>query len=76
MKQQALDVETEIEISKAIHTLRRVTTVIMVAHSLSRVRAANIVVYMDNGDAVANCTFEEVRGSVPDFDRQAKIVGL
>jgi len=72
----ALDGETEIEISEAIHALRGVTTVIMIAHRLSTVRKADIVVYMDNGNVIATGTFKEVRDLVPDFDRQAKLMGL
>jgi ABC-type multidrug transport system fused ATPase/permease subunit len=72
----ALDGETEIEISEAIRALRGVTTVIMIAHRLSTVREADIVVYMDNGNVIATGTFEEVRDLVPDFDRQAKLMGL
>jgi ABC-type multidrug transport system fused ATPase/permease subunit len=72
----ALDGETEKEISEAIQALRGVTTVIMIAHRLSTVREADIVVYMDNGTVIAIGTFEEVRESVPDFDLQAKLMGL
>jgi hypothetical protein len=31
---------------------------------------------MDKGRVVAQGTFEEVRESVPDFDRQANLMGL
>ena len=72
----ALDGETEVEISEAIHALRGATTVIMIAHRLSTVRDADIVVYMDNGSVIATGTFDQVRESVPDFDRQAKLMGL
>jgi ABC-type multidrug transport system fused ATPase/permease subunit len=72
----ALDGETEIEISEAIQALRGATTVIMIAHRLSTVREADIVVYMDNGNVIATGTFDEVRELVPDFDRQAKLMGL
>jgi ABC-type multidrug transport system fused ATPase/permease subunit len=72
----ALDGETEIEISEAIQALRGATTVIMIAHRLSTVREADIVVYMDNGNVIATGTFDEVRELVPDFDHQAKLMGL
>jgi ATP-binding cassette subfamily C protein len=48
----------------------------MIAHRLSTVREADIVVYMDNGNVIATGTFKEVRDLVPDFDRQAKLMGL
>jgi hypothetical protein len=31
---------------------------------------------MDQGEIVARGTFEEVRNEVPDFDHQAKLMGL
>lgn len=72
----ALDGETEASISSAIHALRGSTTVVMIAHRLSTVRNADIVVYLAGGKAIASGTFEEVRVAVPDFDRQAKLMGL
>lgn len=72
----SLDAATEASISAAIHALRGSTTVVMIAHRLSTVRNADIVVYMSEGKVIATGTFEEVRRAVPDFDRQAKLMGL
>ena len=72
----ALDGETEASISDAIQALRGSTTVVIIAHRLSTVRNADRVVYLSNGRALATGTFEEVRNAVPDFDHQAKIMGL
>jgi len=72
----SLDGETEASISEAIHALRGSTTVVMIAHRLSTVRNADIVVYLSEGKILATGTFEEVRDVVPDFDRQAKLMGL
>jgi ABC-type multidrug transport system fused ATPase/permease subunit len=72
----SLDGETEASISAAIHAMRGSTTVVMIAHRLSTVRNADIVVYMAEGKVIATGTFEEVRRYVPDFDRQAKLMGL
>ncbi len=72
----ALDGETEANISEAILNLRGSTTVVMIAHRLSTVRDADMVVYMAEGSIVSTGTFEEVRRSVPDFDRQARLMGL
>ena len=72
----SLDGETEASISDAIHALRVSTTVVIIAHRLSTVRNADKVVYLSNGRAIATGTFEEVRKAVPDFDHQAKIMGL
>jgi ABC-type multidrug transport system fused ATPase/permease subunit len=72
----SLDGETEASISEAIHALRGLTTVVIIAHRLSTVRNVDKVVYLSNGKALATGTFEEVRKVVPDFDFQAKIMGL
>ena len=72
----SLDGETEANISDAIHALRGSTTVVIIAHRLSTVRNADRVVYLSNGKVLATGTFDEVRKAVPDFDHQAKIMGL
>ena len=72
----SLDGETEASISEAIHSLRGSTTVVIIAHRLSTVRNADKVVYLSKGKVLATGTFEEVRQAVPDFDQQAKIMGL
>ena len=43
---------------------------------LATVRNADLVVYLDQGQALAQGTFDEVRAAVPDFDRQAQLLGL
>lgn len=72
----SLDGETEAAIAASIHALRGTTTVVMIAHRLSTVRNVDIVVYMAEGKVVAKGTFSEVRNFLPDFDRQAKLMGL
>ena len=72
----SLDGETEASISEAIHALRGATTIVIIAHRLSTVRNADTVVYLSKGKVLATGTFDEVRKAVPDFDHQAKIMGL
>lgn len=72
----SLDGETEASITKSIHNLRGTATVVMIAHRLSTVRDADVVVYMAEGKIITTGTFDEVRSTVPDFDRQAKLMGL
>ena len=72
----SLDGETESQISQAINSLKGSVTVVLIAHRLSTVRDADLVVYMDEGRIVATGSFEEVRAAVPDFDRQAQVMGL
>jgi ABC-type multidrug transport system fused ATPase/permease subunit len=72
----SLDGGTEESISADIQKLKGSTTVVLIAHRLSTVRDADLVLYMDKGQIVASGTFEEVRNAVDDFDRQAKLMGL
>ena len=70
----SLDGETEASISDAIYDLRGSITVVMIAHRLSTVRNADMIVYLNNGQVLATGTFEEVRKAVPDFDRQVRLM--
>jgi ABC-type multidrug transport system fused ATPase/permease subunit len=72
----SLDGETESDISDSIRNLHGKVTVVMIAHRLSTVMHADRVVYVNNGKIQAQGTFKEVRQSVPDFDRQAALMGL
>jgi ABC-type multidrug transport system fused ATPase/permease subunit len=72
----SLDGETESQISDAIHHMKGNRTVIMIAHRLSTVREADVVIYLESGRLVASGTFDEVRNQVPNFDHQAKLMGL
>lgn len=72
----SLDGETEANISGAIQELRGTTTVVMIAHRLSTVRNADLVVYMESGKIMASGKFDEVRLLVPNFDKQAQLMGL
>jgi ABC-type multidrug transport system fused ATPase/permease subunit len=72
----ALDGKTESEITDAIAELKGKCTIIIVAHRLSTVISAEKIVYLDEGLIKCVGTFEDVRGQVPDFDTQAKLMGL
>ena len=72
----ALDGETEAAITSAIQNLKGNVTVVLIAHRLSTVREADLVVYMESGRLVASGSFDEVRTKVTDFDRQAQLMGL
>ena len=72
----SLDGQTEADISDAIQKLQGSVTVLLIAHRLSTVRNVNKVVYLSNGKILASGTFNEVRLAVPNFDQQAKLMGL
>jgi ABC-type multidrug transport system fused ATPase/permease subunit len=72
----ALDSETEEGITNAINGLHGRTTVVIIAHRLSTVRNADVIVYMNEGRIIAMGSFNEVRRIVPEFDYQANLMGL
>jgi len=72
----ALDAETEHLIGESIQKLSLSSTVIIIAHRLSTAKNADIVCYMEFGELLATGTFEEVRQKIPQFDNQAKLMGL
>jgi ABC-type multidrug transport system fused ATPase/permease subunit len=72
----ALDAETEQAIVSTLNDLEGEVTTITVAHRLATVRRADQLLYLRKGQVEARGTFEEVRSAVPDFDRQASLLGL
>jgi len=72
----SLDGQTEADLSEAVNKLKGEVTVILIAHRLSTVRSADQVIYLDKGEMLAKGTFDSVRTAVPDFDSQAKLMGL
>jgi len=72
----SLDGTTEWKITTAIHDLRKSTTVIMIAHRLSTLRECDQIYFLNHGSVAGNGSFEELREAVPEFDAQAKQMGL
>jgi ABC-type multidrug transport system fused ATPase/permease subunit len=72
----ALDGQTESDLSKSIRNLKGSTTILVIAHRLSTVRDADQIVYLSQGKVICKGRFNEVRSTVPDFDKQAKLMGL
>jgi ABC-type multidrug transport system fused ATPase/permease subunit len=56
--------------------LKGKVTVVIIAHRLSTVREADHVYYLEDGKIKASGSFEEVRKISPEFDQQAKLLGL
>jgi ABC-type multidrug transport system fused ATPase/permease subunit len=72
----ALDAETELAIVQTLKDLEGAVTTITIAHRLATVRTVNKIVFMKDGRVVSEGSFEDVRSVVPDFDRQASLLGL
>jgi ATP-binding cassette, subfamily B, bacterial PglK len=72
----ALDSETELNISEAILKLKGKTTVILIAHRLSSIRNCDQIFYMEDGEIKSSGTFNQLKNSIPDFNKQAELMGL
>ena len=72
----ALDAETELLIVDTLHALEGVVTTVTIAHRLATVRAVDTVYYLEHGRISAQGSFQDVRAQVPDFERQAALLGL
>ena len=71
MQQDAVDCA-----SQALEKLRGDTIIIIVAHRLSTIMNADLVIYMKDGVVIDIGSFEELRIRVPEFNSQAKLMGL
>lgn len=72
----ALDAETEQSITETLDSFADEVTLIVIAHRLATVRNCNQVIYLHEGKVISSGPFEHVRNSVPDFDKQAKVLGI
>jgi len=72
----ALDAETERIITHTLESLAGEVTLIIIAHRLATVRNCDQVFYLREGELVSSGSFEQVRAAVPDFDKQAQLLGL
>jgi ATP-binding cassette, subfamily B, bacterial PglK len=72
----ALDAQTEFAVAGGINSLSGSVTVLTIAHRLSTVKNSDQVIYMSKGEILASGSFEQVRSLVPDFEIQAKLMGL
>lgn len=72
----ALDAETEKILSDTIAELEGEVTLIIIAHRLATIMNCEQVAYLHEGKLIGMGTFSEVRQMVPQFDNQAKLLGL
>ena len=69
----ALDVDTEREIYAAVNSLRKKSTVVVIAHRLSTVQNADQVFYIESGRIAGVGTFSELNQHLPQFRRQIEL---
>lgn len=72
----ALDAETEQSIADMLSALKEDVTTVVIAHRLSTVRDSDMVVYLEDGKAVATGKFDQVCAQIPALRRQSDLMGL
>ena len=72
----SLDSNSEQSITSSIAKLSQEITVVVIAHRLSSIREFGNIVYMEKGQILATGSFKEVCARVPDFELNAKAMGL
>lgn len=72
----SLDAGTERAITQTLESLAGDTTLIIIAHRLATVRRCDQIIHLSEGQITGRGTFDEVRAQVPEFNRQAEILGL
>ncbi|MFN7009231.1 MAG: glucan ABC transporter ATP-binding protein/ permease [Allorhizobium sp.] len=72
----ALDVETEERVKQAIDRLRKNRTTFIIAHRLSTVREADIVLFLDHGRIIEMGGYDELSASGGRFASLLKTSGL
>jgi ABC-type bacteriocin/lantibiotic exporter with double-glycine peptidase domain len=72
----SLDGITEASISDAIQALKGNVTIILIAHRLSTVKESDVIHYLSNGKVIRSGSFLELRRAIPEFEKQAQLMGL
>jgi ABC-type multidrug transport system fused ATPase/permease subunit len=72
----AMDGELELNIGEAIQEMRGEVTIVMIAHRLSTIRSCDVIFHLSNGVVTGKGRFEELKTLVPEFNRQATLMGL
>ncbi len=72
----ALDAETEDAITTMLDELEGDVTTVIIAHRLSTIRHVDLVAYLEEGEALAIGSFDEVCARIPTLQRQAELMGL
>jgi ABC-type bacteriocin/lantibiotic exporter with double-glycine peptidase domain len=72
----ALDSVTEKKITEYINSVKGSLTLVVIAHRLSTLRNADRILYIKNGEILAQGNFDELRELLPEFDLQAREMGI
>ena len=65
----SLDGESELEVMKAIDKIRGDKTIFIVAHRLSTIKKSDVIIYLEEGKVLAVGTFDQLKSTLPQFER-------
>lgn len=72
----ALDSETEASITESLHEIKGSLTIITIAHRLSTILKADRIYFFKDGNVLGVGSFSRLRETLPDFRKQAELMGL
>jgi ABC-type multidrug transport system fused ATPase/permease subunit len=68
----SLDGLTESELSKEINSLKGSMTIVLIAHRISTISAADRIYYIENGNVLSHGNFEALSAKISEFGDQAE----
>ena len=72
----ALDAESEAQITIFLESMKSHLTLVLIAHRLSTVMNVDKLFYVSSGSIVKSGSFSDLRKYVPNFDKQANLMGI
>jgi ABC-type multidrug transport system fused ATPase/permease subunit len=65
----ALDGSMEKNITDHLNSLKKYATIVIVAHRLSSIKTADVIIYLDSGKIKGAGNFLDLQNKLPDFAR-------
>ena len=72
----SLDSESEEAITKSLKQLHGNVTLLTIAHRISTIKEADLILYLEDGLIRDSGSFDAIRQNIPEFDKHAKLMGL
>ena len=72
----ALDGSMEKNITDYLNSLKKYATIVVVAHRLSSIKTADVIIYLDSGKIKGTGNFLELQNKLPDFAQVVSDMGL
>ena len=72
----SLDSESEEAITKSLKQLHGKVTLLTIAHRISTIKEADLILYLEDGLVRDSGNFDAIRRNIPEFDKHARLMGL